>query len=141
MAAFNVLTSAEVSNHEILSLYDSVGWIAYTNDPDLLFRAISNSSFVVTAHNGTGQLIGLARAISDDSTICYLQDILVRPEFQNTGVGRALIDHVQQRYHHVRQTVLITDDEPKQRAFYQSLGMVEGSNVIPNAVHVFVHFR
>lgn len=141
MAAFSILTSAEVSNHEILSLYESVGWIAYTDDPDLLFRAISKSSFVVTAHNHTGILIGLARAISDDSTICYLQDILVHPEFQNIGVGRALIVQVQQRYHHVRQTVLITDDEPKQRAFYQSLGMVEGSNVIPHAVRVFVQFR
>ena len=45
------------------------------------------------------------------------------------------------RYQHVRQFVLITDNEPGQRAFYESLGFTEGSDFRPDPVRVFVQFR
>lgn len=140
MAVFDVST-APVAPDEVLSLYDSVGWGAYTKEPDLLSQAIKNSSFVVSARTWNGKLIGLARAISDDATICYLQDILVHPDFQGTGVGRALFNDVKKRYEHVRQTVLITDDQPQQRAFYQSMGLTEGTDFKPEPVRLFAQFR
>ncbi|RKR12733.1 acetyltransferase (GNAT) family protein [Arthrobacter oryzae] len=118
-----------------------MSWSAYTKDPELLVRAIRNSAFVVTARNDAGDLIGLARAVSDDATICFLQDILVRPGFQKDGVGRALLTRVLEKYRHVRQTVLITDDEPGQRAFYEELGFTEGSNFSPEPIRVFAQFR
>lgn len=141
MSAFTLSTDGTVSEPELLSLYASVGWSAYTNDPLLLGRAIRSSSFVVVARDEEGALLGLARAISDDATIAYVQDILVNPEFQGTGVGRALFGHVQERYRHVRQTVLITDDEPRQRAFYESMGLTEGSDFQPGPVRVFAQFQ
>jgi len=79
--------------------------------------------------------------ISDDATICYLQDILVRPEIQLTGIGRALLEHVKARYHHVRQTVLITDGTPAQRVFYESLGFTEGGDNKPEPIRTFILFR
>lgn len=118
MAGSSIFTSSEFSDAEVLSLYESVSWSAYTRDPELLVRAIRSSSFVVTARNDAGALIGLARVVSDDATICFLQDILVQPAFQKEGVGRALLTQVLEKYRPVRQTVLITDDEPGQRAFY-----------------------
>ncbi|MGR0159346.1 GNAT family N-acetyltransferase [Paenarthrobacter nitroguajacolicus] len=93
MPAFTLSTDGAVSEPELLSLYSSVGWSAYTNDPHLLGRAIRSSSFVVVARDDEGALMGLARAISDDATIAYIQDILVNPEFQGAGVGRALFGH------------------------------------------------
>lgn len=141
MPAFSIFTSSEFSDAEVLSLYESVGWAAYTQDPELLIRAIRSSSFVVTARNTDGELVGLARVVSDDATICYLQDILVRPSFQGAGVGRALVDQVTARFAHVRQTVLITDNEPRQRAFYEAMGFTEGSDFAPEPVRVFALFR
>ena len=141
MPAFSIFTSNEFSDAEVLSLYESVGWAAYTRFPELLTRAIRSSSFVVTARNANGELVGLARVVSDDATICYLQDILVRPPFQGAGVGRALVEQVTARYAHVRQTVLITDNEPGQRAFYEAMGFMEGSNFAPEPVRVFALFR
>lgn len=141
MPSFTLSTSTAIADAEILSLYNSVGWTAYTNSPDLLFQAIKSSSFVVCAWNDGGDLIGLARTISDDATICYLQDILVHPDLQGTGIGRALFEQVKERYRHVRQTVLITDDEPRQRAFYQSLGLTEGADFSTGPVRVFAEFR
>ena len=53
---------------ELISLYDSVGWTAYTREPETLRRALKGSSRVVTAYEGK-RLIGLARIISDGATI------------------------------------------------------------------------
>ncbi len=141
MPPFTLSTSAAISDAELLSLYGSVGWTSYTNDPEVLFRAVKNSAFVISAWNAGGRLVGLARTISDDATICYLQDILVHPEHQGTGVGRALLEQVLERYGHVRQTVLITDDEPWQRAFYESMGLTEGADFSDGPVRVFAKFR
>ena len=44
------------------------------------------------------------------------------------------------RYPHVRQKVLLTDDEPKQKAFYESLGYQETSDFRGGAVRAFVRF-
>lgn len=109
---------------ELLDLYEAVGWSAYTRHPDTLVRALAGSTTVVTARR-EGRLVGLARALSDGATICYLQDILVRPEEQRHGVGRLLVEHVLERHADVRQRVLVTDAEPGQRAFYESLGFTE----------------
>lgn len=141
MPEFTVLAGTPVSESEVLSLYDSVGWTAYTRDPDVLVSAIRGSSFVVTARAANGGLVGLARAVSDDATICYVQDILVDPAFQKSGAGRALMEAVQRRYGHVRQMVLITDNEPGQRAFYEALGFTEGSEFRPEPVRGFAQFR
>lgn len=141
MPQFLITPGADVSDSELLALYESVAWAAYTRDPELLVQAIRNSSFVVTARSAEGKLAGLARAVSDDATICYLQDILVVPEFQGNGVGRQLVTAVQARYGHVRQTVLLTDDEPGQRAFYEALGFREGADFSSGPLRVFALFR
>jgi GNAT superfamily N-acetyltransferase len=112
MNDLTVEQATDVPLDELLDLYGSVGWTAYTAEPDVLRAAVAGSSFVVTARRG-GRLVGLARAVSDGATICYLQDILVRPDEHRTGVGRALATAVLDRYADVRQKVLLTDDDPR----------------------------
>lgn len=112
------------STEDLLSLYGAVGWAAYTRDPARLTAAVTASLAVVTARQD-GELVGLARVVGDGLTIVYLQDILIRPTHQRRGVGRELFRFVLEPYRDVRQKVLITDDEPAQRAFYESLGFTE----------------
>jgi ribosomal protein S18 acetylase RimI-like enzyme len=125
---------------QILSLYDSVGWSAYTDDPEVLIQALSNSTFAVYAYDQQQQLAGLIRVISDNATICYVQDILVRPSAQRSGIGRALFDAVLKKFQHVRQLVLITVDMPQQRAFYESMGLTEGAEFEHGVIRVFARF-
>ena len=132
--------TADVPLDDLLDLYGSVGWTAYTAEPDVLRAAIAGSSFVVTARRD-GRLVGLARAVSDGATICYLQDVLVRPDEHRTGVGRALVTAVLDRYAGVRQKVLLTDDEPRQRAFYESLGWTELREHGDGRLRAFVRFE
>lgn len=128
------------SRQQILSLYDSVGWSAYTDDPEVLIQALANSTFAVYAYDQQQQLAGLIRVISDNATICYVQDILVRPSAQRSGIGRALFDAVLKKFQHVRQLVLITDDMPQQRAFYESMGLTEGAEFEHGVIRVFARF-
>ena len=64
---------------ELGDLYRSVGWSAYADDPEALAAAVANSGYRVAARAGD-RLIGLARGISDDVSIFYLQDLLVRKD-------------------------------------------------------------
>ncbi|WP_293696445.1 GNAT family N-acetyltransferase [uncultured Agrococcus sp.] len=109
---------------ELVELYDSVGWSAYTRDPARLMASIEGSSFVLVARRSDA-LIGLIRVISDGHTIAYVQDILVRAEDQNSGVGSRMLRQVLEHYRHVRQVVLLTDTEEAQRAFYERHGFTE----------------
>lgn len=141
MSNFSVAVYDEVSDREVLSLYDDAGWRAYTKDPETLMRGINNSTMVITARDTDGTLVGLARVMSDDATICYVQDILVRRDAQRAGIGRALLTQISSTYRHVRQLVLLTDNEPGQRAFYESLGFTEGADFVPEPLRVFVLVR
>jgi len=116
-------TGNDIPLIQLVDLYNSVGWLAYTTDEQRprLQQAIQNSTYVVTAWNGE-TLAGLARCLSDDVSICYLQDILIHPEYQRRGIGRKLLVNCLERFAHVRVKVLLTDDEERQIIFYESLG-------------------
>ncbi|WP_307860744.1 GNAT family N-acetyltransferase [Curtobacterium flaccumfaciens] len=126
---------------ELVALYDAVGWTAYTQDPAALTAAIVGSHTVLTARDDDGHLLGLVRTVSDGVTIVYVQDVLVLPSAHRSGIGSALLDAVLQRYAGVRQTVLLTDAQPGQRAFYESRGFVEAHDVEPQPLRSFVLLR
>jgi len=112
----------EDSNFEsILDLYTELGWTNYTSEPDDLKKALENSTYIALAFS-SDKLVGLARSISDEISIHYLQDILVSPKFQKKGIGRGLMDLILTRFSKVRTHMILTDDEERQRKFYESLG-------------------
>ena len=135
------ITDERPARDELVALYDAVGWNAYTREPDALVDAITGSHAVLTARIDDGSLVGLVRTVSDGVTIAYVQDLLVRPAHQRAGVGGALLDAVLDRYAGVRQTVLLTDAEPGQRAFYESRGFTEVHDVTPAPLRSFVLLR
>ncbi len=118
----------EYKEAEILRLYAEVGWTAYTDAPDTLRKGFENSLLTLAAYEGT-TLLGLVRAVGDGHTIIFVQDILVRPDYQRQGIGSALLRAVLERYADVRQIELVTDNTPKTRVFYQSAGFHELSEI------------
>ena len=113
---------------EILRLYRSVGWTTYTDYPDVLRKGFDNSMLTLAAYEDD-QLLGIIRAVGDGHTIVFVQDILVFPEHQRKGVGSALLQAILDRYSHVRQILLATDNTPKTIAFYKSMGFREMSEI------------
>ncbi|MFH1700219.1 MAG: GNAT family N-acetyltransferase [Candidatus Zixiibacteriota bacterium] len=126
-----------ISKDEILRLYNSVNWTTYTKDPENLIKAIINSNFVVVCTDNN-KLIGLGRSLSDDSAIHYLQDILVDPEFQHRGIGRELLNRCLKRFEHVRSHVLLTDDDERQKLFYESVGYISIKSLNKTVLNCFV---
>ncbi len=124
---------------QLMQLYGILGWTAYTDHPEKLEKAVQSSSYVATAWSD-GKLIGLARTLSDETTIMYLQDILVVPVYQRSGIGRKLLEMCLKRYEHVRQRVLLTDDRPQQKAFYESLGFTNTKDFKQVKLNCFVRF-
>lgn len=96
------------ASQQVNDLYTSVGWTAYTNDLPKLLRAISKSSLVISAWNGE-ELVGLIRALTDEETIAYIQDILVLPVYHKQGVGSELMRRILSELKGIRQIVLMTD--------------------------------
>lgn len=132
-------------NHEhppldaLVSLYDAVGWTAYTADPDCLDRAVAGSSWTRAAWDGD-RLVGFARAVSDGATVCLLQDVLVHPEHRRTGLGTGLVRACLDAHADVRQFVLLTDDRPEQHAFYRALGLSDIATLRVHRLHAFVRY-
>ncbi len=112
---------SDITFENILGLYTSVCWTKYTNNPDSLKKALKNSSHIVCAlHDGI--LVGLARSLSDDVSIHFIQDILVLNDYHRQGIGKHMIKLLLDHYKHVRQHALLTDDQPDQHAFYKACG-------------------
>ncbi len=130
----------DLARTELVELYDAVGWTAYTAKPDDLSVAVANSTFVVVARDDSGHLIGLARGLSDDVAVFYLQDILVHPDHQRRGIGRELLASCLDRFGHVRQKVLLTDDDPGQHALYRSFGYRRTDEVADTPLNAYVRF-
>ena len=106
---------------EILPLYKAVGWSNYYDHPEMLQKAYAGSLCTLAAYEGE-KLIGIIRCVGDGYSILFIQDILVYPEHQRRGIGTALIRAVLEKYPHVYQIELATDNTEKTVSFYKSLG-------------------
>ena len=132
-----VVTESLPSRDELVELYGSVGWTTYTKDPEALELAVTNSTYVACLRDDD-RLVGIARGISDDVSVFYLQDIIVHPDHQGRGHGRELLELIVGRFAHVRQKVLLTDDEERQHRLYRSLGYKDVTEI--DKLHVFARF-
>ena len=139
-AVIRTVSAESIDAESLCALYNSVGWSAYTRDINRLLAAINGADFLVIAQEN-GTLIGLARAISDDASVVYIQDILVRPSHQGRGIGKGLVEAILDRYPHVRQKVLLTDDRPEQLQFYASLGFKNTRDLMETRLNAFVIFE
>ena len=110
-----------IDKERLESLYNDVEWYAYTDDLELLQQAIEQSLYVLTAWE-EDTLVGLIRVVGDGLTIIYIQDILVLKEYQNQGIATEMLQHVLTKYDNVRQKVLLTDEAPDVRHFYEKNG-------------------
>lgn len=72
-----------------LSLRKQVGWIKL--DENQAQRALNNSVKVFTVYDDD-KPIGMGRIVGDGAVICYIQDLIIIPEYQGKHIGSRLID-------------------------------------------------
>lgn len=113
----------KLTQQQLLGLYEDAGWTAYTKDIEQLQQAVQHSLSVITAWK-EDELVGLIRVVGDGLTIIYIQDILVKKVVQNQGIGFELMQKILLKYQAVRQKVLLTEEAPAIRHFYEKCGFI-----------------
>lgn len=112
-----------IQETDLKRLYDAVGWRHYTHHKAGLKAHLEASLATFCAYQ-EDTLVGLVRVVGDGLSIVYVQDLLVDPDYQRQGIGSALLKHALQTFEHVRQVLLLTDDTPTTRAFYEKHGLI-----------------
>lgn len=112
---------------DIIALYEANEWSS-AKKPKLLYQALLNSHALVSAwHNE--QLVGLGNAISDGYLVVYYPHLLVHPDFQGQGIGRLIVEKLQDRYQGFHMQMLTADG--KAVDFYQKVGFERAGETIP----------
>ena len=101
-------------------------WWAATRTEDETRRVLAGSDVVITVtHDATGQLTGFARALTDDTCIALILDVIVAPTARGTGVGALIMDAVlsHPRIAGVRSVELVC--QPDLIDFYRRWGFTD----------------
>ncbi|PSP16178.1 MAG: GNAT family N-acetyltransferase [Cyanobacteria bacterium QS_8_64_29] len=116
-------TTRDLDLYELEELCDSVGW---SRRPLRKVRkAIQHSFLVVSMWEVRGtrkQLIGFARATSDCAFNATIWDVVVHPDCQGRGLGKALMQHVIQKLRHADISNITLFADAHVVDFYRQLG-------------------
>ena len=108
---------AEVSWAEVADLFAAVGW--GSRDPNHIRAAFGRSTFKAFAYQGH-ELVGFGRTIDDGKFYATVVDVVVSPAHQRKGVGRAIVEDLQNR---MKGFLVVTlTAAPEVQPFYKSLG-------------------
>ncbi|MDJ0677860.1 MAG: GNAT family N-acetyltransferase [Calothrix sp. MO_167.B42] len=118
-------TEREIDLYELEELCDAVGW---SRRPLRKVKKAIEHSFLVASmwqvRGNKKRLIGFARATSDHAFNATIWDVVVHPEFQNQGLGKALMKYIlkQLRSEEISNVTLFAD--PHVVEFYKGLGFM-----------------
>ncbi|MCY7393928.1 MAG: GNAT family N-acetyltransferase [Leptolyngbyaceae cyanobacterium CAN_BIN12] len=118
-------TDREIDLYELEELCSAVGW---SRRPlRKVKKAIQHSFLVVTMWEQRGtqrRLIGFSRATSDHAFNATIWDVVVHPDFQSQGFGKALMKHIikKLRSEDISNITLFAD--PQVVDFYRRLGFM-----------------
>ncbi len=122
-----ILETKEINIEDILVLYKANEWSS-ANKPNELYNALLNSETLITAWEGK-QLVGLGNAISDGYLTVYYPHLLVLPEYQGKGIGKLIMDKMQEKYSHFHMQMLTADGRAVD--FYKKNGFERAGKTEP----------
>lgn len=89
--------------------------------------AIERSLFNVTAYID-GKPAGMGRIVGDGAVICYIQDLVVLPEYQMLGIGKAIMEKLIAYVDSIREEgtemMLCLMCAKGREKFYEKLGFI-----------------
>jgi predicted N-acetyltransferase YhbS len=111
---------ADLNLNDVLEIYRSsgLGERRPIADTERMAAMVRNANLVLTCRID-GELVGIARSISDFSYVTHLSDIAVRRAHQRSGIGRALIDATQKE---APQAKIVLLSAPAATDYYPHLG-------------------
>lgn len=82
-----------LSVNQYLDLRESVGWKKLTLTQ--AENALKNSIITITAFDGE-KSVGMGRIVGDGVVIDYIQDLVVKPEYQRKNIGEKILNELVQ---------------------------------------------
>ena len=110
-----------VKLEDVLHLYQAVGWTNYTNQPQMLEQALSQSLVIYLALDGDA-VVGLIRLVGDGFSSVFVQDLIVLPSYQRQGIGSSLMKQALEDFKEAYQVQLATEQTEENVGFYRSMG-------------------
>ena len=112
------IVNEKVSAELLASLRESVGW----NRMETEFSNPRMTSFYHIAAYEEDELVGFVDCVSNGVTDAYIQDLMVRPEYQGKGIGTELMNRMIEylKSNKIYMISVIFDEELK--AFYEKFG-------------------
>lgn len=105
---------------EAAALYVELGWgTAKKYSPARVKKSLKNCDIVVYARNDGGELIGIARALSDFAIETKILDMIIVPEYQRQGIGQKIMRKIESL---ARGTSIYFETEPKNFGFAKKCG-------------------
>src|SRR5687767_10604983 len=117
----------EINIQDILILYKANEWSS-ANKPNELYNGLLNSETLITAWEGK-KLVGPGNAISDGFLTVYYPHLLVLPDYQGKGIGKMIVDKMQEKYSHFHMQMLTADG--KSVDFYKKNGFERAGKTEP----------
>ena len=85
--------SNELSAKEYCELRAAVAWQPLIEEQAQ--SGLYNSDFIIACRDD-GDIVGCARIFWDKGYIAYLADVMVKPEYQGKGIGKALVAQIRE---------------------------------------------
>ena len=113
---------------QVADLFLSVRWVV-GKYPDRLYKALMNSSRVISAWDGN-RLVGLIRVMDDSELVCFINYVLVHPDYHGQGIAGRLLEMVKEAYKsYLYINVMIGDN--KNTPFYEKHGFKIKEDSLP----------
>ncbi len=112
--------------NEFNLLYDSVGWGTYDNE--ITQKALDNTFYSISVYDDN-KIIGYGRIIGDSICFLYIQDVMVKPEYQGNKIGTLIMNKLLEKISQIKKEnpnlrVYLGASKNKEK-FYEKFGFVK----------------
>ena len=107
-------------------LYDAVGWGAY--DEKIVQKALDNTFYSVSVYDDN-KIVGYGRIIGDTICFLYIQDIMVKPEYQGKKIGTMIMNKLLEKINEIKKEnidlrVYLGASKNREK-FYEKFGFIK----------------
>ena len=119
--AINYQVNPTISVHDLIDILhkSTLGLRRPLSDLEAMESMLAHANYYIGAYEN-GQLVGLARAMTDFVYTTYLADLAVDEKYQHQGIGKELIKILKIN---IPKAKLILLAAPAAEAYYPKIGM------------------